>query len=383
MTGWSGRRILGNLLFEEELAAKPVTPSRSALATAAGAATLLRAFASDGDRLWTPAPVAPERLVPLPYLPIPELESGPLERLPPVDEVLAWGETPAVAAHRLRRPPAPLPDLEAPLHELLWRVPPAPPTVVAAVHHRAFCLEVARSLHRALPGARMVSSPAELEGEAGNWVLKAPLSAAGRSRYRHPAGESLAEPAVRRRIERLFEHHGPLLFEPWMERTDDFGCVAVVTPDGLRLAGFHRLLVDGRGQFTGIELAPTFQGFDGLTGEERAAMEEALDATARALRQAGYSGPFGVDAWRYRGPHLRDGGTLFHPLGEINARLTFGLVARVLLDRWVDRWRGLLGLLPGHRIRLVLGRRTPGGSLPLLVDTEETSGAAWLIAKSF
>jgi hypothetical protein len=250
--------------------------------------------------------------------------------------------------------------------------------VVAAVHHRTFCLEVAHSLNRALPGARMVSSPADLEREAGNWVLKAPLSAAGRSRHLHRAGESLDEPAVRRRIERLFERHGPLLFEPWMDRTDDFGCVAVLTPEGFRLAGFHRLLVDSRGQFAGIELTATFRGFEGLTGEEQAAMEKALDATTRALRQAGYSGPFGIDAWRYRRP---SGEPAFHPLGEINARMTFGLVARAL----VDRLRQPLGLAPGDRLRLVLCRQPPGEpSLPLLLPSgEDARGAAWLMAKLF
>lgn len=374
------RRIIGNLLFEEELAARPVTPARAALETAAGAATLLRAFAGEGDRLWTPAPVAPSRLAPLPGIPIPELESGPLARLPPADEVLAWGETPAVAAHR--PPSSPAPDLDAPLHELLWHVSPAPPPVVAAVHHRAFCLEVARSLGRALPGARMVSSPADLETESGEWILKAPLSAAGRSRYLHRAGESLDEPAVRRRIERLFERHGPLLFEPWMDRTDDFGCVAVLNSSGFRLAGFHRLLVDRRGQFAGIELSASFRGFESLTGEERTAMEEALDATARALRQAGYSGPFGIDAWRYRGHPLQAGGEpAFHPLGEINARMTFGLVARVLIDRWADHLREPLGLAPDARLRLVLGRQPPGEpSLPLLFPTgEDALGGAWLV----
>jgi hypothetical protein len=161
-----------------------------------------------------------------------------------------------------------------------------------------------------------------------------------------------------------------------MDRTDDFGCVAILAPSGVRLAGFHRLLVDPRGQFTGIELAPAFREFEGLAREERTAMEEALDATARALRQAGYSGPFGIDAWRYRGS---GGEPAFHPLGEINARMTFGLIARAL----VDRLREPLGLAPGDRLRLVLGRQPPGEpSLPLLLPEGDGGGAAWLVFPS-
>jgi hypothetical protein len=380
------RRIVGNLLFEEELAGRRPALSRSARETAAGAATLLRAFAREGDRLWTPAPVEPERLSPLPGVPIPELESGPLERLAPAAAVLAWGETPAVAAHRPALSPAPEPPLDAPLHDLLWHLPAPPPAVAAAVHHRAFGLGIAAELGQALPGARMVDSSADLAahlvsgllGTTGSWILKAPLSAAGRSRYIHRPGEQLNEPQVRRRIERLFARHGPLLFEPWMDRTEDFGCVALLSPSGERLAGFHRLLVDRRGQFAGIELTATFQGFAGLSGEERKGMEEALGATARALRAAGYTGPFGIDAWRYRSQR---GDLAFQPLCEVNARMTFGLVARAL----VDRLRGPLGLAPGERVRLVLGKEIPSGAgvLPLLFPDAGTSGpkggsAAWL-----
>lgn len=372
------RRLVGNLLFEEELADPYRTPSRSVLETAAGAATLLRAFAREGDRLWTPAPVHPACLAPLPGIPVPILESGPLAALPPAGEWLAWGETPAVAALRPAIPLSP-PDLNAPLHELLWHVPAPPPAVVAAVHHRSFCLAVARELDQALPGARMLSSPEELDRHLttiqGSWVLKAPLSAAGRSRYIHSPGENLSDPAVRRRVENLFARHGSLLFEPWMDRTDDFGCVAVLTPSGLRLAGFHRLLVDRRGQFAGIELTAAFEGgFPGLSASEGRQMEEALDAAAGALRRAGYSGPFGLDAWRYRSP---EGGTAFNPLGEINARLTFGFVARSL----ADRLREPLGLPSGHTLRLRLGRspqpQEQGSPLPLF-QCKNGSSAAWI-----
>ncbi|HYG63384.1 MAG TPA: hypothetical protein VEL74_12440 [Thermoanaerobaculia bacterium] len=372
------RRLVGNLLFEEELAAPRRSPSSSVLETAAGAATLLRAFAREGDRLWTPAPVDPACLAPLPGIPVPILESGPLASLPPAGELLAWGESPAVAALRPATPPPP-PDLNAPLHELLWRVPPAPPGVVAAVHHRSFCLAVARDLDQALPGARMLSSPDELDRHLTtfqrSWVLKAPLSAAGRSRYIHRPGESLSDPAVRRRVENLFARHGSLLFEPWMERTDDFGCVAVLTSSGLRVAGFHRLLVDRRGQFTGIETTASYDGgFPNLSASEGRQMEEALEAAAGALRRAGYSGPFGLDAWRYQSP---DGGTGFNPLGEINARLTFGFVARSL----ADRLREPLGLPPDHPLRLRLGRppgpRKTGSVLPLF-QLENGYSAAWI-----
>lgn len=292
------RLILANLLAEEELAGLRRTPSRETLQKASEMGALLRVFAREGDRLWLPGDAEPE----------------------PAEEVLAWCETPRAAALR-KKPRAPREDtaLDGPLCEVLWRLPVADPAVVARVNHRAFHLRVAEELGCALPGARMVDSISDLDrlvSSLGAWVVKAPLSAAGRSRFIERNGGPLTDSTACRTVERLFEVHGSLLFEPWMERTADFGCAALLTATDLRIVGFHRQVVDSKGQFEGI----------GLHGEipERKRMEETLLGVARFLREAGYAGPFGIDSWQYRRP---DGGLAFHPLGEINARMTFGLVA--------------------------------------------------------
>ena len=332
------RSILANLLCEDELAKK--TPSRETLQTVSGLATLLRVFAREGDRLWTPAPFDPERILPVPDLPIPE--SGPLE---PADELLAWCETPQATA--LRKQARSLAS-DLPLHELLWHLPTAPPSVVAKVHHRAFHLQVAEELGCALPGARMVKSLAELDrilpSSPPAWVVKAPLSASGRSRYIERKGPLLSDPKSRRTVERLFETHGPLLFEPWMERTADFGCSALLTESELRVVGFHRQAVDIKGQFAGIELPA-----------EVPEMAEIVEGVAQALRREGYVGPFGIDAWSY--------GNGFNPLGEINARMTFGLVAWALAER--------LGI---ERLALRFGSKAPADAIPLLAG----SPSAWI-----
>lgn len=347
------RLILGNLLFEEDLARRRATPPRKVLETAARAATLLRAFAREGDRLWLPAPVDPGRLPDIPGLPWPLLESGPLENLAPAGEVLAWAETPEAAALRaLPREPGPL---DGPLHEVLWRLPLPSPAAVAAVHHRAFCLEVAAGLGCALPGARMLDSLAALDrllalpDAPPAWVLKAPLSASGRSRHIERNVPHLQDPRARRAVERLFERHGPLTFEPWLDRVDDFGVAVLLTPAEARIVSFHRQLVDRKGQFAGIELPKTFEKIE-LPQGERERLEEVVAGVAQALRRAGYLGPFGIDLWRHRRP---DGTVVLHPLGEINARMTFGLVARTL----VDRVGGELG--PGDLVRLDLSKGAP------------------------
>lgn len=322
------RLIVGNLLFEEELAHRS-TPPRKVLETASGAATLLAAFAREGDRLWTPTPVDPERLAELPGLPRPILESGPLHALLPAAEVLAWGESPEAAALRTREREAPS-SLDAPLHDLLWHLPVAPPKVVAAVNHRFFCLRVAEELGCVLPGARIIESPADLDrllaprDAPPAWVVKAPLSASGRSRFIERDGPAVSSEKGRRTVERLFDRHGPLLFEPWMDRVEDFGVSMLLTQDEARVVSFHRQIVDLKGQFAGIELEAE------LSPPDRERVEEVVQGVASALRREGYVGPFGIDLWRYR---RTDGSVVLHPLGEINARMTFGLVARALADR--------------------------------------------------
>jgi hypothetical protein len=273
--------------------------------------------------------VDPDRLADIPGLPRPILESGPLRDLQPAAEVLAWGESPEAAALRAQKR-EPVVSLEGPLHDLLWRLPVASPEIDARVHHRFFCLRVAEELGCALPGARIVESLADFDLDLTShdappaWVVKAPLSASGRSRFIERNGPAISSEKGRRTVERLFDRHGPLLFEPWMDRVEDFGISVLLTQDEMQQVSFHRQLVDRKGQFAGIELEAE------LPPAERERVEEVVHGVATALRLVGYVGPFGIDLWRYR---RADGTVVLNPLGEINARMTFGLVARALADR--------------------------------------------------
>lgn len=317
MTEGAPRLLLANLLAEDDLEAlahagdprfRRRPPSTRTLQVVSQMAGQLAIFGRPGDRLWLPGDHPPE----------------------PAAEVLAWCETPESAA--LRTAPRSLntpPDL--PMRELLWHLPVASPETVAKVHHRSFALRVAEALGCALPGAQMVESLVELDrilaerAAPAAWVVKAPFSAAGRSRFIERQGPHLADPKSRRTVENLFESHGSLLFEPWLDRVADWGCSALLTREGLRMVGIHRQRVDTKGQFAGIELDT-----GDLPDSDRERLLEVVAGAAAALRRAGYTGPFGVDAWHWRRP---DGTVAFHPLGEINARMTFGLVEWAGLDR--------------------------------------------------
>lgn len=159
-----------------------------------------------------------------------------------------------------------------------------------------------------LPGAFVASSLDELD-RPGDWIAKAPWTAAGRDRVRLPL-----DAETRRYAAKLLARHRELVVEPWCTRLLDFGVCAHT--DGTTHPP-HGLVVDSRGQFIGIDLrAPD------LTSSERDAIGLAVDAARTAIVATGYAGPFAIDGFRHT-----DG---FHPLCEINARYTFGWIARAL-----------------------------------------------------
>ncbi len=58
-----------------------------------------------------------------------------------------------------------------------------------------------------------------------------------------------------------------------------------------------------------------------LSADEERDLFTAMESTAAALREAGYFGPFGIDAFRYRD---ESSATRWNPRGEINARYSMG-----------------------------------------------------------
>lgn len=212
-----------------------------------------------------------------------------------------------------------------PSADLMWAEPGA-----KHVNDRRFALALAQRLGCALPGARVIASPDDID-LAGPWVAKAPWTTAGRDRCFGTGRELPPE------LARLLAAHGELVVEPWLDRTADF---AICGDTEGRLLPPHRLITSERGTFRGIAL-----------GEGPAELIDVARAVGDALRAAGYRGPFGVDAFVHAGG--------LHPLCEINARHTFGHVAHALARR---RGAKTLGLGP---------HAPPGATV--LVD-----GAAWI-----
>ena len=199
-------------------------------------------------------------------------------------------------------------------------IPPPAPTleVLTRVNHRAF----ASSLGIALPGAvfatdveavaRAVAGPSP----TGAWLLKRPLSFAGRGRRR--VAQGALDGASRAWIAASLAAQGGLSVDPEVTRTDDFALHGHLDRDATLVLGQPTAQTcDARGVWRGSErVAP-----GDLTEGEHTSLLAAAHAAAAALTSAGYFGPFGIDAFRYRD---EAGATRFLALCEINARYTMG-----------------------------------------------------------
>ena len=279
------RRLwLLNFDADEELA-RPVgyTPAAAVLTRFASLATRLRGLVPPGDAVleeWN------EKT---------ELPGGALEGR-------AFCPTPR-ALRVLRGAGATLPD--APSLDILRRV-----------NHRAFCAE----LGSFLPGARYVRNREELgttlASRGGPWVLKRAFGFAGRGRQRLRSNEldASVEPFVRASI----DSGEGLEVEPWVDRVLDVGLHGYVSRSGhVTMGDPTRQDVDDAGAW--IESTSLVSGT--LLSAEQEALESEGERTAEALFRAGYFGPFGIDAFRWKD---ETGRLRFNPRSEINARYGMG-----------------------------------------------------------
>ncbi len=229
--------------------------------------------------------------------------------------------------------------------DLAWAAPAA-----RAANDRSATLAIAETLGVALPGARVVTSLAELDDHvaafAGRaWICKARWTAAGRDRARGTGARVAVE--LRTRLGRMLERFGPLVFEPWLDRVADLGVCGEITDDAVTVAEPHHLITDPRGGFLGIALDPVDRAI-------AAPLQAVAHAAATRVAEAGYRGPFAIDAFVYRDPGAPDVHHL-HPLCELNARYTFGWIARGLARRLGIRRLGFDAPPPGATLLIAPG----------------------------
>jgi len=295
-------------------------PRKVAAASAAAAATMA-VLGERGDVLWLPGPIDIARFAPLAERTGVEVTWAPLAGLDGFDEIVPWGYTSEIEAI------APRAGMSAAL--------------VAELNDRCTSLELEELLGVELPGCVRITNREELEEalqawpHPRPWVLKAPLSASGRSRLRR---RGAPEPDAWARARRLLDGSKVLILEPWVERTDDWGTVAVASDSGTEIWPSHQLVVDGNGVFRAACTGPA---------DVPELLASTVASVGRALAARGYRGPFGVDSFRYH----RGDALALRPLCEINARLSYGHLAHAAARRYSELDGGVrLGIARGEPV---------------------------------
>jgi hypothetical protein len=245
---------------------------------------------------------------------LPELVGALGTLLGPEDVVL--GEHDVMSGPWLGRAWCPTPHA-------LWLLQKAGTTPVPApdfaalrrVNHRRFNAELGQTL----PGARFVADVAELsaviagECPTGQWLIKRPFGFAGRGRKRVARG--ILDPRVTSFVDGSLRRGEGLQVEPWVERVSDYALHGFLSANGaITLGEPTRQVCDDNGAWKKTTLDVD------LDANETAALGASARLVAEALVAAGYFGPFGVDAYRWR----ESATVRFNPRSEINARYSMG-----------------------------------------------------------
>ncbi len=217
---------------------------------------------------------------------------------------------PAEAAAFIGRAWCPTPLALAALRQAGVEPEPHPDaSVLRRVNHRLFGHE----LGGGLPDQAYVRTRAELRSVLGDygrsWLLKRPLSFAGRGQLR------ALGPLTDKQwtwVDASLSRDG-ILIEPFVKPSFEVSVHGFVWRDGRRELGrICAQHISDRGAFRGVRLAAAGE----LSATEVAALYERAESAALALFSAGYFGPFGIDGYRYEAG--------FCTLGELNARYTLG-----------------------------------------------------------
>lgn len=312
------RLLLGNFDFEWSLAHPQQRPPEALRRLNAELSTTWLAAADPEDVLWMPEEVEAEfwmRLAAaLPWR-LPRV-IGRLDAAPADVTAMPWGWTDSL-----------LQDCRA----AGLVVPAHPPIeVVRYVNSRRCSLALEQELGCGLRRAQWMTAvdPSVLAAHP-QWVIKADLSNSARERLLGRGAE--LSPRDRAWLEARLARDGGAAWEPWVEIVEEAGLQWEIPPSGEpQFIGVTPLRTDAHGHYRGSDFS------DATAGARWADAVEPARAAARRIQAAGYFGPLGIDACRYRDT---DGSLRLRPLMDVNARWTMG---RLSLG-----WRRLLQ--PGER----------------------------------
>lgn len=183
-------------------------------------------------------------------------------------------------------------------------------------------------------------------------VAKQALGLAGHNAIR------LWEPDVsasqRQWLSRALQNNRQLVIEPWLERELDFSAQLEMGPRHLKLCGYTGLINDNKGQFRANWAAPNynrrlpatvtalFPDLPHIAGQLQQLYTGIFSLLEIELRDAGFIGPIGIDAFIYRTP---EGSCRLKPIVEINPRYTMGRLTLELMKQTCPGSYGLFRLV--------------------------------------
>lgn len=235
-------------------------------------------------------------------LPVPKLVKSPEEAS---FEICPWGWTEQIIAKGITNTPHP------------------PVEIVQAVNSRNFSFELETEWNVGLQGAFCFEDIESLEKHlknqpAGEWLIKAEYSNAGRERIEGESAE-LSESQVNW-IQKRFSAGQKLFFEPKVNAIREAGFQFTVPQSGEPvLEGIVPLVSSRAGGFQGS----LFYHSNQIPADWNETVETAGKAAER-IQSEGYYGPLGIDAMIYRD---HQGNEAFRPIQDINARWTMGRCA--------------------------------------------------------
>jgi hypothetical protein len=222
----------------------------------------------------------------------------PLAEVAPADAIaVAWCPTPralaAIARAGLARPDAPSAE------------------VLARVNERGFAHALAED---ALPSVRTTSAAEAMEilSQPGAWLLKRGFGFSGRGQ--RPVHGGRASEPDHAFVRASFAGGRALYVERRAEIVRELSVYAWALPDRVDVRSIRTQEVDARGTFLATRHA------EDVEPSVRDALERTTERVGTALREAGYVGPFGIDAFLHR----VSGRLELRALSEINARFCMG-----------------------------------------------------------
>lgn len=164
-------------------------------------------------------------------------------------------------------------------------------------------------------------------------VIKAPWSSSGRGVYWTTASFT---PSLTGWIKRTIEKQGSIMAELAMDRVMDFAMEFKIEQGKSEFVGYSLFFTEGQGAYRGNRLMSNERIAEIISewipAEELDDVERELITFMDSNLAKAYEGFVGVDMFIYRGKE----GFMLNPVVEINLRMTMGMVARILYDKYVS-----------------------------------------------